>query len=940
MQAIATMGADVNLKDFVGQNSCWPADGAELLDAVENQGCELVVLSSGDPDAYALDEDIKVNRYVRVMGNPAVLPQIDAEDAERAFTVGPGGLLELQFVRVRQGGGTVRDRYGLEGSGSSSVVGEIRGGCVSVEPGALGANFVGVTFIAVANDWDSVQGAIEDQIDFVGGRIYGGHVYVAAGTVNFFGCNFWDTTLLLPFTDQVSIGGDVLVVAGNAFFTGCTFTATLLFGNFGGAGFNVAVLGGNAVFTFCVIQAQGVAQSANGAGQILFVGGGTMILTGLDFRFAAPILFFSGIGDFFVGGGVMIFTGVTIENTYPILAAYGAGFYLAVGGGVMVETGVTYVQFNCPAHQGLTGASIFTGAGVSIHVGVPASFYGTTVLFTGQGGFSYNGAGYSLWLGSPIAIFLATFAFFGLGGLTSQPAGFMVYLGCPAFLPAALVYFAGLGAVMYLGAGGAVIGGSPVFAPAFKFYSSPEGVANYYVQGNGDAPNNGIGYYDKNTSIIATPVPKIKPNKTRILATEEDFHNEVRKLRAERRLSVSAVSDLLFNFMDADGGVSFLGADLKVQPYIDLGNNEVVKELSSWVPAGILQGAKDIGLLNKFGSEVGRGPLLEMQADSVTECQFCGEGDVVGSNKGACTKFDSCNALKEKAPAGSEAAFDSNEVEYDAWHVVMATFNPTTPAGESVAPEDFRDAFRSYFLANKTTGVSVSAFLDQPDELFKESIPARALSALADDKFPASTPLRAVFLFNDDGKAEAVASALQDTTSSWYEDMELYVQDFLSLDGVQIGAMDGELEKVLFVPAYNTPEWSKAFAKEADAAAGTNSIRLIDGEHAGLPMSHVAAGQTYTVLLSKFPKNLDMTVQLIGSQELNGKSKQTMSPISSIKTDKDGSASITWKVPADQPLGDYYLKANDKTGLIFGMTPSLEVTAAPKRRLWGPHMEL
>jgi len=48
--------------------------------------------------------------------------------------------------------------------------------------------------------------------------------------------------LIIPLTDQVSIGGDVLVVGGNVFFTGCIFTASMIFGNFGGLGFNVGVL--------------------------------------------------------------------------------------------------------------------------------------------------------------------------------------------------------------------------------------------------------------------------------------------------------------------------------------------------------------------------------------------------------------------------------------------------------------------------------------------------------------------------------------------------------------------------------------------------------------------------------------------------------------------------------------------------------------------------
>jgi len=145
------------------------------------------------------------------------------------------------------------------------------------------------------------------------------------------------------------------------------------------------------------------------------------------------------------------------------------------------------------------------------------------------------------------------------------------------------------------------------------------------------------------------------------------------------------------------------------------------------------------------------------------------------------------------------------------------------------------------------------------------------------------------------------------------------------------------IEKLISIPAYNTPEFSTAFAKEASDA---NSVRLIDGEHTGLPLFYAAVGETYTVLLANFPKGTALVVHLIGSQEVNGMSKHTATALSSVKTDKTGAASISWRVPAGQPLGDYCLRASDATGVIFGMTPMLELTGVPKRKLRGQHMTL
>lgn len=116
-------------------------------------------LGNLEPGAYTLPDEIVVRRRVLVMGHPVAIPNIDASNAVRGFhvvvswsTLFPswsfcdvcgsqvrrsidlysittpsfkqqeGGFLELRFVRLRQGGGIVRDRYGLEGAGLRTKV--------------------------------------------------------------------------------------------------------------------------------------------------------------------------------------------------------------------------------------------------------------------------------------------------------------------------------------------------------------------------------------------------------------------------------------------------------------------------------------------------------------------------------------------------------------------------------------------------------------------------------------------------------------------------------------------------------------------------------------------------------------------------------------------------------------------------------------------------
>lgn len=84
----------------------------------------------------------------------------------------------------------------------------------------------------------------------------------------------------------------------------------------------------------------------------------------------------------------------------------------------------------------------------------------------------------------------------------------------------------------------------------------------------------------------------------------------------------------------------------------------------------------------------------------------------------------------------------------------------------------------------------------------------------------------------------------------------------------------------------------------------------------------------------------ELTPSLIEFQDVDAVSKQTSTPLATVNADRYGTASFSWTVPADQPLGVFYLMATDTAGLVFGMTPTLELTTAPKRKLWGPHMTL
>lgn len=633
-------------------DACYPQTADELVEAVQELDCSLLFLTNSDPQAYLITQHIMVDRPIRIVGHPVFLPVIDASTlnmAPRAFRVVEGGFLDLQYIRVRAGVGETKERpvssnqtqaesafgetSGTQQVGVTGKILETRGGSVAIEQGASGANFEGVIFLSVANSWESVQEAIQATYTGMGGRTYGGHIFIAGGSVKFTNCHFWTTAILLPLTDQFSLGGDILMLAGTLTVTACTFTSTTMFGSLAGAGMVVGILGGVGVFTFCVIQESIIANHSSGPGQTILVGGGVQIITGMDFRLVAVVLAFVGFGDFATAAGVLVMTGVTIENAYGVLFAVGAGFYTAVGSGTLVQIGVSYVQYCGPSFNALAGSSIFVGSGASINVGVPSLFAYSTNTFSGIGGFSYNGAGVSVWVGSPSVNWASTYSFFGLGGTLADSAGFTTFVGSPTFSAYALFYFAGQGGTLWKGSGGAVVALSPVYAPASRQYVSGN-ADNFYVAGRSFNDAKGLTYASR--SKFASTNSKNKTNGMRkmtrhkqrrvrkdIVGGSKGKHEENEEIKHESTFEKRKVQKT--GHVEAKKGKRYLKSDNVGLPYPwdwqhyisqkgddaepsnrfymyktktfetkDIYDQNITQSLASWVPLKMLDAAKSL----------------------------------------------------------------------------------------------------------------------------------------------------------------------------------------------------------------------------------------------------------------------------------------------------------------------------------------------------------
>ena len=170
--------------------------------------------------------------------------------------------------------------------------------------------------------------------------------------------------------------------------------------------------------------------------------------------------------------------------------------------------------------------------------------------------------------------------------------------------------------------------------------------------------------------------------------------------------------------------------------------------------------------------------------------------------------------------------------------------------------------------------------------------------------------------------------------------MDLFVGDFMDArGGVLVQALDGRVVQQVNVPAYGGLDFTQAFKDEVGTAAGGNSVRLVDATHAGMPLHRAVVNKPYRIELAGFPAFTPLTVSMVGS-DATGETQTVAVVKRLVTTDKAGSAAFEWKVPAGQPTGDYYLKASDISGKVFGLSTSFEVAATARRRLVGPSFEV
>ena len=813
--------------------------------------------------------------------------------------------------------------------------------------------------------------AIRQTLNFIGIRIWGGHVLVAGGDVSFNGCIFYDLELLTPFSDRIYFGGDVCVLAGMVRFTGCAWFFITVLGTENGMGFNTAVFGGVAVYTMCAFQEFNAAAAFNGVGQAFLVCGGVQIITGCSFSYFSATQFFSGTGEMTVLAGVQIVTGVAWQEWYGVFAYYGAGLDYCVPAGVLVLTGATLNVFSGPMWGSVAGDYFFVGAGSFSAHGAPMADYTSIGGVTGSGMLGYVATGIAVLIGAPVIDVSGIWSTIGIGEYFGVSAGFLVMIGCPMMEIAGIEYFKGLGGAVYVGAGGAVLGHSPHIEIValvnehtdFWIMGSCEPEHGAWAPGKAFYVPGGMGCEDHDDH----DEDHDDHDEHHDDHGEGHDHDRSRTRRRQQAVvssalgSAAAVPGILQGF--ASGELSLLAFDIDKKK-LEIADPAQLQYLVDTFKASqtVVEAAQGVaGLKDALVTVAPASPSLNrttmyIHGTQQGYCGLCNVDSVSGPGLASCDQTEACGRLNSKGlVAQGTETFD----DYKEHFVILADLDVTTPGAlGGLSETTVKEAMASLLAADgdglETLHVTVSD--TTPDSLLKatftDGLPAdheeRRLEfhrAMATETHDLTQRFKVMVVATSKARSNSVLKDLKPASASAASPLQDNLETYLGeAEGVDVGALQLLYDRMLYVPAYNSKgllDNDQNLPGGRTSAMGAFSVALQDPAQPAVPINHAhyAPDNKYQVSLAHFPPSASVVLTLV--RVGGGVAGADVSlPLATVSVDEDGAGEAA---VAFQPLvhreGDYYVKATEKASGIYNFSPVFTLEKGARRRtLYGPVM--
>jgi len=801
--------------------------------------------------------------------------------------------------------------------------------------------------------------AIEQTINLIGLRIWGGHVLVAGGDVSFNGCIFYDLELLTPFSDRIYFGGDVCVLAGMVRFTGCSWFYITLLGAENGIGFNTVVFGGVAVYTLCSFQEFTAAAAFNGVGQAFLVCGGVQIITGCSFSFFTATEAFAGTGEMTVLAGVQIVTGVAWQEWYGVFAYYGAGLDYCVAAGVLILTGATSNTWAGPVWGSVAGDYFFVGAGSYSAYGTPMASYVSVGGETGSGCLGYVATGIAVFIGAPVIDIAGVWTTFAIGEYFAVSSGFLVVIGCPFIELSGVEYFSGLGGTLYVGAGAAVLGFSPLFERCgkvnkhhdFWIMGTCEPEEGAWAPGKPFYVRGGLGCYE--------------------ISKEDDSARTRRHQQAVVSAALgsglAAVPGLLQGF--ASGDLSLLAFNITKRK-LEIADPAQLQYLikTVQVPQNVLEAARAINdLQDTLMTVAPSSPTPDLTTMYIHGalagyCGLCNVDSVSGPGLSSCDQAEACGQLKTPLASTNELMVQDTETfeDYKEHYVILADLDATTlSGGGGVNETTVKEAMASLLAedgdALETLHVTVSD--TTPDSLlkatFKEDLPAeheqRRLAfhrAMATEKHDLTQRFKVMIVATSKARSDSVLDDLKPSSASAASPLQDKLKTYLGqAQGVDVGALQLLFDRMLYVPAYNSKgllDNDQNLPGGQTSAMGAFSVALQDPVQPAVPINHAHYGpdNKYRINLAHFPPSASVGLRLVRVGGAVG--LETSWPLSSVSVDEKGAggAAVVFQ-PLIHREGDYYIKATEMASGIYNFSPVFALEKGARRRtLYGPVMNV
>lgn len=845
-------------------------------------------------------------------------------------------------------------------------------------------------------------------------RLYiGGDILVLGGELSFIGCTWIYTTW---FAGEAGAGFNVAMLGGVSLFTFCQFLEINGFVLTNGVGQAFFVAGGVQILTALDVSSFSIAAQYSGTGDLTVLGG-VQVATGVSIEDVYAMMASFGAGlDYCVGGGALIHTGTSVNEFAGPVVNLMVGGYAFLGGGVMSSVGGSVGTYVSTAYEAGAGSVTFVGGGVATFIACPVvdfSAIGCAFFF---GEYIFVGKGLLTLLFSPTIVFTAIDFFQGYGGFVFVGLGGAL-LG---FSPTFQRYFITDDTRDFWIMG--VCEPEPdVWAAGKPFFVTAGYEGGSRCRQDSDRERMRMMEGGKEVSVVKEEAGEVGATAEDLaLAALPSLPTSTPSSPSSPRpppLGLLSINTTAFK-VDYDNDTQL--ETLKAMGVPPLLIQAAIKIQNALDP--LRGGEREGGQGSAATAPQDDDTIFYVNSRTEGYCGVCGSGSdsVGGPGADHCEVEENCGDLN-RAPgeyAGmlgwGEEGFE--EVEFLPHFILLGEMEMTTREGVSSAPldhsrraeeegkgeggteggihlkkEGVEAAVRQALLTlipsidSGPESLSIGVWESEPDPLFAAMFPSLPPSFfVGQEGFEVTHRHKLAIVTTREEDAEALLLLLQEGGNSLRKRRALVVEEGLSHkeaqewhadglsalikegvvreEGVEVGHVGVEFEKVWKAPAYNDMKGMGGQDGGKATSFGSLSVVVTDPLLPAVPVTEVMFKHPYVIHLEKFPSSVLVKIELFGIPEEKEEGEEedekmwwegggggkvtfrkTLLGGGSVRTNEEGGFDFPYRFLRlmDAAPGEYYVQATVLETGVYGQSLPFSLAAEGRsRKLYGPRLRI